>query len=329
MVIPFAFPAVVFRVQIILNACDAVPGFESRFLFGRQPIEQVFFIHYDRANITAAAHFSLHGCDRKIGCGQHLAGIPIYPFGLYIEDANAPVVVDFSAQARTREDGHGRIVARHRIARQPNTPGKERPGVRKTKSGKQIAVFEEKLPSFGKKQLKTAQIWHLSIHFHLRKIGIDGQVQVERRGYGNLCVAPNTQFLFTGPVADNTLFIALIINPVLAGKIGNQGNIAAGTGRRRIPNQVAREGQVVGCKLLRNGPPGTYLPGLKIGSNKVHMPTILPGPNFIPQGFERNRHFDRPIFIFILNRRVPFIVPLVGEVGAIIHQCLALYIQWI
>jgi hypothetical protein len=61
----------------------------------------------------------------------------------------------------------------------------------RAKAIEQVCIFQEELPALREKDLKAVGIDDLLVDFYLRKVRVEGQVQVEAGGYADLGVSPD------------------------------------------------------------------------------------------------------------------------------------------
>src|SRR5690606_33530127 len=64
--------------------------------------------------------------------------------------------------------------------------------------GKKVSIFQKELSPLRKEELETIQIGLLDIDVDLRKVRIDSQVQVQRRGKSDFDVTSNGRLVFGG-----------------------------------------------------------------------------------------------------------------------------------
>ena len=138
------------------------------------------------------------------------------------------------------------------------------------------------------------------VDLDLRKIGVDGQVEVERRGNAYLGIE-------AGIVAKTIGLVCGIIFGRIAQRVGDDGDVGTRPRRRLIPQQYTRIGQR-GCRELpRHRCPGRLFGRFEIHAAKVDAPAV--DTIFVAQGFERHRHFEDPLIVFGVYGRRPLIVP--------------------
>ena len=186
------------------------------------------------------------------------------------------------------------------IVIQTNAAREKRPDQVKTKIAKEVGVFQEKGALFRQLYVKASQVDDLFINFNLRKIGVDGQVEIERRTQANFGVQTD---IAIGSRGDTILGIPI----GSSSHKGDESIIARSVFRPFIKLKCPSPAQVSAIKLQRNLYPGTEMPPVGVVANEVDAPFFL--AIFEAQDAQGNGELGGPVIGIILYFTPPYIVP--------------------
>ena len=164
----FTCPDIIGGCEVILKAdvsvvlrIDRCCGIRWRLIVDR------LFIDEDEPNVGTCKDSSLQRHHSKVLNGQ--TGL-LYCTGLHVHHADAPVTIDSSAYPCPILNGYTESDA----SRKKRTEGSV------AEIGEEVAVLKEELSPLWEKKFETVEVGHLTIDIDLRKVRIDGQVEVDR-----------------------------------------------------------------------------------------------------------------------------------------------------